>query len=265
MKLSSMAAMAELAATEETYPRCEGMRYTDFLTRLHQAMVFDWYLEVGCRGGRTFAPVRGPTIAVDPFFKAEINIIGAKPKLFVFQQTSDDFFASGVLKALGVKLSFAFLDGMHLIEYLLRDFINTEANATPGSVIALHDCLPFNSTMLSRDLENLPRGPWTGDVWKIIPILQRYRPDLKLTILDAKPTGLVLVSNLAPRNTALKRNLGAILAEWVPVDLPDYGGARFYDSFEQISTADFVAADYPLFKSIRRSPETILTPTQVSK
>ncbi len=32
---------------------------------------------------------------------------------------------------------------------------------------------------------------WTGDVWKLIPILQRYRPDLQLTLFDAPPSGLV--------------------------------------------------------------------------
>ena len=80
------------------YIRPLGMQYYDFLKALHEQTLFDWYLEIGCRAGRTIAPVRSKTIAVDPFFQAEINIIGAKPALHVFQATSDDFFAVGQLK-----------------------------------------------------------------------------------------------------------------------------------------------------------------------
>ena len=41
-----------------------GKKYTRFLTNLHSTYVFDWYLEIGCRTGRTFGPVKGKTIAV---------------------------------------------------------------------------------------------------------------------------------------------------------------------------------------------------------
>lgn len=102
-------------------------------------MLFDWYLEVGCRSGRTFGPVRGKTIAVDPYFRIETNVIGPKPALHILQQTSDDFFASGFLKAMKIKLSFSFLDGLHLFEYLLRDFMGAEANSHKNGVIAMHD------------------------------------------------------------------------------------------------------------------------------
>ena len=53
-----------------------GTQYRRFLATLHSRHLFDWYLEVGCRSGESFAPVRSKTIAVDPFFRAEINIIG---------------------------------------------------------------------------------------------------------------------------------------------------------------------------------------------
>ena len=45
--------------------RAEGKQYTRFLDNLHRTHLFDWYLEVGCRSGRTFGPVRGKTIAVE--------------------------------------------------------------------------------------------------------------------------------------------------------------------------------------------------------
>lgn len=247
------------------FRRNRGQRYTHFLDRLHTDLLFDWYLEIGCRAGRTFAPVRGNTIAVDPFFKAELNIIGPKRRLFVFQETSDDFFETGFLKKNGISLSFSFLDGMHLFEFLLRDIINTEANSHPDGVIALHDCVPFNERMLTRDLDNLPRGPWTGDVWKIIPILQQYRPDMTVTVLNCRPTGLVLLSGLNPKSTVLKKAYDKILTDWTKTELVDWGVQRFYDSFEPVDAETFAQDGYPLFDRVRRDPAMVATPTRVTK
>ena len=68
------------------FKRATGLKYHRFLRRLHGRLLFDWYMEIGCRLGDSFAPVRGRTIAVDPFFRANMNIIGTKPVLHV----SDD-------------------------------------------------------------------------------------------------------------------------------------------------------------------------------
>lgn len=246
------------------YRRLSGQRYAEFLDQLHQSMTFDWYLEVGCRQGRTFGPTKSNTIAVDPFFRAESNIINAKRRLFVFQETSDDFFATGFLKANKIQLGFAFLDGMHLFEFLLRDFMNTEANSSPDGVIAMHDCVPFKEVMTTRDLDNIPRGPWSGDVWKLIPILQEYRPDLKITVLGARPTGLVLVSGLDPKNTVLKKNYDAILARYTNLAFADFGPAKFYDSYETVDPEAFAAAGYPLFAKVRRSADHGFVPVKIT-
>lgn len=247
------------------YRRSFGQRYSDFLAILHRSMVFDWYLEVGCRAGRTFSPVRGNTIAVDPFFKAEQNIIGAKRRLFVFQETSDDFYATGFLQKNGIQLSFSFLDGMHLFEYLLRDFMNTEANSHPDGVIALHDCVPFAPGMMSRDIDNLPQGPWTGDVWKLIPILQTYRPDLTVEVLDCRPTGLVLVSGLNPKSTKLKQAYDRIVADWTTVEMARYGVDRFFGSFAPVDPEAYADAGYPAFAKVRRDIDSVAIPTNVTK
>jgi hypothetical protein len=230
-----------------------GPWYTGFFERLHQKLLFDWYMEIGCRKGRSFAPARSKTIAVDPYFRANLNIIRDKPQLHVFQQTSDDFFASGFMEKNAIRLGLSFLDGMHLYEYLLRDVMNTEAASDPNGVIVLHDCVPSGFGMTTRDLDNLPRrstgawkllpsqvrpnAAWTGDVWKLIPILQKYRSDLTLTVLDCAPTGLVCLSNLSPDNTVLRDRQDEIRAEWDRVDLAQYGLARFQHAFA------FTAAD----------------------
>lgn len=196
-----------------------GLSYYDFFAALHEALLFDWYLEIGCGLGDSLAPVRSKTIAVDPFFRVEMNIIGKKPALHIFQATSDDFFAQKFMERNGIQLGLSFLDGLHLYEYLLRDFMNTEAASHPDGVILLHDCVPFDHGMTTRGLNNLPIGAWTGDVWKLIPILQRWRPDLKLTILDCWPTALVAVTNLSPGNRDLQAAEADIHAEFATVDL----------------------------------------------
>lgn len=240
------------------------MRYVQFMHRLHSKMVFDWYMEIGCRGGRVFEPVRSKTIAVDPYFSIERNVVGAKPALFIMQQTSDTFFESGFLQQARIKLSFSFLDGMHLFEFLLRDFMNTEKASSKGGVIALHDCCPFSYEMTTRDLDAMPSRAWTGDVWKLLPILRKFRPDLEITVLGCRPTGLVLISNLSPHSTVLDKYYDEIIAEWTDVTLEDYGAARFYDAIDYVDCRKFIEQDYPIFKDIRLPPESVVEPVYVT-
>ena len=225
-----------------------GLDYRDFLDALHQQLRFDWYLEIGSQTGRSLAKSRSPSVAVDPQFRLKYDVAANKPALHLYQQTSDDFFAAGHLKILKAKPGFSFLDGMHLFEYLLRDFINAEAAGTPTSTIALHDCCPFSHAMTTRDLDNLPRGPWTGDVWKLIPILQEYRPDLTIQVLDCAPTGLVLVSALKPKNRSLRDNYDRIVAQYRDLTLAAFGVDRFYRSFAYV---DAVALANDGFRTFR--------------
>ncbi len=246
------------------FDRPTDIRYYDFLAQIHSAMTFDWYLEIGCRRGRSFANVRGKTIAVDPYFAIDSNVIHHKPALHIFQQTSDAFFDSGFLDALGIRISFAFLDGMHLIEFLLRDLANTEAASDPGAVIAVHDCCPFSHEMTVREVDPTSKAAWTGDVWKIIPILQKYRPDLKLTVLGCKPTGLLLVSHLDPSNTVLTEYREDIVAEWSGLTLAEFGAGRLFGSFEYQPAATIAAEGFPMFASVRQSHDSVGVPRYVS-
>jgi hypothetical protein len=239
----------------------KGLDYRVFLRKLHEELLFDWYLEIGCQKGDSLVPVRSKTIAVDPYFRTEVNIIGQKPALHVFQATSDDFFASGFLERNGIRLGLSFLDGMHHYEYLLRDFIAAEAAAVSGGVILLHDCVPFNFGMTTRDLGALRPGmAWTGDVWKLIPILQKWRPDLRLTVLDCWPSAIVCVTNPAPGNRVLAKNYQAILAEWDGVELEAYGLDRFQSAFSMVSGADCAAGGFQMFQQASIDPTLALKP-----
>ncbi|MFN3722545.1 MAG: class I SAM-dependent methyltransferase [Paracoccaceae bacterium] len=246
------------------FKQASGLKYTNFMAGLHRDVLLDWYMEVGCRTGRIFANARGKTIAVDPFFRADTNIIGTKPALHVFQQTSDDFFASDFLKAMKAKLSYSFLDGMHLFEFLLRDFMATEKASDPKGVIALHDCCPFSYEMTTRDLSAIPKQAWTGDVWKLIPILMEYRPDLQITVLDAAPTGVVLVSGLDPKSKVLDKKYAEIVEHYSEITLDGFGLETFNALFDYEDTAAFAAAGYPLFSGVKLSESAALKPEKVT-
>jgi hypothetical protein len=239
------------------YLKPHGTRYLNFMGWLHSELLFDWYMEIGCRKGDSFAPVRSKTIAVDPFFRAEIDIIGKKPALHVFQATSDAFFKGGFLQRNGIRLSVSFLDGMHLFEYLLRDFMNTEAASDPKGVIMMHDLVPHDLAMTTRDLSAI-RGNWTGDVWKLLPILQRWRPDLTLTMLNLRPTGVLCASNLSPGNRVLQDNYDAIVAEFMAQDIETYGVERYFASFEYTDAIAMKDAGFPMFQPLALDPSAAL-------
>ena len=82
---------------------------------------------------------------------------------------------------------------------------------------------------------------WTGDVWKILPILHRHRPDLKVEVIDCSPTGLVLLSNLDPENQTLQAAYASILDEWNHQSLDDYGLEKMRADFPLVSATEYLA------------------------
>ena len=215
-------------------PDISGLRYFRVLNRLHNTLKPDWYLEVGTFTGKSLSLAKSNTIAVDPQFKIKFPVVNPKGKqMFFFQQTSAAFFADGFVKKNKIKIDFAFLDGMHLFEYLLRDFIETEKLMNKGGVIALHDCCPTTEHMAQREFQE---GQWTGDVWKTLLILQRYRPDLQIDVTTAAPTGLVIIRNLNPRSTVLSKKYDALVEEFMDEELSDMDGGlgALYENFDLV-------------------------------
>jgi hypothetical protein len=209
-------------------------------------------LEIGTLHGDTLAFARCPSIAVDPSFdlnKPELiaRIVG-KPQLHLYQMLSDDFFAQhDPTKTLGAPIDFAFLDGMHRCEFLLRDFMNTERYCKPNSVIALHDCLPTEAGMTARAPSPEPatmphrQGWWTGDVWRTSLLLKRMRPGLEMTVLDAQPTGLVLITNLDPESRALSENYADHVRVMLSWELGDIGLPALFAELGVESAANLVS------------------------
>jgi hypothetical protein len=211
------------------------MERHEFLTNLHRLVRPRNYLEIGVQKGKSLALSRVPSIGVDPEFVINRAL---RCDLHLIRSTSDDFFAhrdpirhlrSGrnPLRNLargrpmfdwyrgGTRLDLVFVDGMHLFEYALRDFVNTERFADWWSVIVFDDVLPRNVDEAARDRHTTD---WTGDVYKLIPTLGRYRPDLFAIQVDTQPTGLLVVLGADPGNRALREHYDEIVADGIVDD-----------------------------------------------
>ena len=178
--------------------------YLQVLEQLHRELLPANYLEIGVRHGSSLALARCPAIGVDPAPAIDRELPQATR---VQALTSDEFFAN---HADDVTADLSFIDGMHLFEYALRDFMNIERRAAPGAVVVLDDVLPNHPVQAQRVRQT---GIWTGDVWRVAEILKCYRSDLFILTIDAAPTGLLLVAGLNPENQVLSIRYNLIVRE----------------------------------------------------
>lgn len=158
------------------------------------------YLEIGIDNGASLSYVEVPSIGVDPAPNITYEL---GPHIQVHRDKSDDFFAKpdAVAHFGGVPLDFAFIDGMHLSEFALRDFMNLEKLMSRSGVIVFDDMLPRNDLEAFRIRRT---NAWAGDVYKVMEILEQHRPDLVLLPLNSNPTGTLLIANLDPSSRVLE-------------------------------------------------------------
>lgn len=192
-----------------------GDDYLTMLERIHAHLRPRAYLEIGVGDGKSLALAGADTVAIgidpDPQLARAL-----RPNERVFRETSDVFFAARDLAAEfgGRPLGLAFIDGLHLFEYALRDFINVERHSAPGTVVLLHDCYPLDEATAAR--ERVTRH-WSGDVWKLVLCLKKCRPDLAVHTLSALPTGLAVVRGLDPGSRSLDERFDALCREFIPL------------------------------------------------
>ena len=213
-----------------------------FLAELHARFRPRNYLEIGVNNGGSLRLSRVPSIAIDPAFRLTEPL---RCDLHLVRATSDAFFerpnpivhlrsGRNPLRNLrrgrapfarylgGTVVDLAFIDGMHLFENALRDFMNVERFAGPASVIVLDDMLPRSVDEAARDRHT---GEWTGDVYKLTEAMARHRPDLVLLPMDTAPTGVLVVLGADPANPALRDAYDELLEQHVtpdPQDVPSH-------------------------------------------
>jgi hypothetical protein len=199
-----------------TVPRgsVERVWYRRFLEGVHAALAPPTYFEIGVNRGGTLALSRSNTIAVDPDFELEHEVSAAAA---LFRETSDDYFARETpLESFGDQpVSLALIDGMHLVEYALRDFINVERHTDWSSVIVIDDVLPRRAEHANR---NRSTKAWTGDIYKLLGILEAHRPDLTCLLIDTQPAGMLVVLTPDPTSRVLSDRYEEIVTHAVVPD-----------------------------------------------
>jgi hypothetical protein len=185
---------AHLALTQLRFP---GEHYYDLLGRLHAALRPQTYVEIGVETGASMARALAGTkcVGIDP--QPRLSVKGAVEPM-IFAMTSGEFFAKHSLTDIldGVPVELGFIDGMHVFENTLEDFVNLERFCAPGGTMVFHDCLPLNELTAARHRQT---RFWTGDVWRVLPALARFRPDLSITVVECPPSGLAVVRGLDPK------------------------------------------------------------------
>lgn len=200
------------------------IRYLKILKEIHNT--FDdqnyTYLEIGTNRGNSVKHSKGKTICIDPNFRVDCNIINDKKQLFLFQETSDDFFdniAKGFIKPKSI--DYSFIDGLHHATQVIKDFYYVEKYCHADSIIVLHDVLPrtYETSLAERKTVM-----WTGDVWKTAKVLMELRPDYEYITLNAPPSGLLIIKpkpGAKKSRTSLKKALTAV-ENTKDSDLPDF-------------------------------------------
>lgn len=200
-----------------------------FLTMLHDLLKPKLYLEIGVQYGLSLdlATHSQLAIGIDPN-----PLVQPKNNQAIFNQTSDQYF-SNFENIQHQHVDLAFIDGSHLFEDVLRDFNNVAHCCSRRSVIVFDDVLPYNQEIASRTMP--PAGDWTGDAWKIMPILagKLGLTGTEMVAVDTFPTGSFVVWNLPIHDRAGKRahdlrlarlelDYEDLVTEWLPMDtVPD--------------------------------------------
>jgi hypothetical protein len=215
--------MARLLAPDDT--RVFGMLanamlpgefYFDVLRRIIARLEPRTYVEIGVFQGDSLKLVRRAeaVVGIDPQPQLTWTL---DPHMRIFNETSDAFFEKyDLTRELGGRaVDLAFIDGMHLFEFALRDFANLERCCQRNSTIVVHDSYPVDALSASREPRHVN---WSGDIWRLIVLLKKYRPDLEIHTIATAPTGLTIVSNLDPASTFLRDNLPRLYEEFLAVD-----------------------------------------------
>jgi hypothetical protein len=183
--------------------------YLELLQLIHRELAPRLYLEIGVRSGASLRLSGCASMGIDP----EPEISRSLPKATtIYRRTSDDFFKLDAPHRITARIDFAFIDGMHQFEYVLRDFINVERYSASTSLVVVDDIFPNHPVQAARVRES---RVWTGDVWKLIVCLRLFRPDLIVIPVNTSPTGTLLIAKLDPASRELLDQYNSIVRRFV--------------------------------------------------
>jgi hypothetical protein len=179
------------------------------LRDLHDLHKPGLYLEIGVQKGRSLGLARCRAVGIDPFPKTK-----ARGNQEIYAMTSDEFFDSVDM----APPDLAFIDGLHLFEQALKDFIHVERISHERTIVVMDDVFPAHPAQALRDRRT---SKWAGDVWKVYEILKEYRPDLSIEPLDVNPTGMIVVTSVDSKNATLESHYSDIVEKYMHLPVPE--------------------------------------------
>jgi glycosyltransferase involved in cell wall biosynthesis len=151
--------------------------YNSNFSQRHEVINFvskntDKYLEIGVETGYTFNNVHfynKTGVDPSPTFSSDKLVL----------KTSDDYFEN--LEE-NVSFDVIFIDGMHQVEYVVKDINNGINHLNENGLIMLDDIIPLNvDEQLKIPIRHSYEDgilktmvPWTGDVWKVLYFILLY-------------------------------------------------------------------------------------------
>jgi hypothetical protein len=221
------------------------LRRHDLLRSLHELLAPRTYFEIGVNKGASLTLSRCRSVGVDPFYRLVREV---SCDLHLVRASSDEFFARAHPLAHFDEpvIDLAFIDGMHLSEFALRDVMNTERYTHAASVIVIDDMLPRTVPEANRKRET---GAWAGDVYKMIDTFRKTRPDLVCLEVDTQPTGTVVLMLPDPSSDVLSTTYDDIVPQYVvsdPQDVP----REVLQRTRAVRPEDLVAS--PVWDELRR-------------
>ena len=236
------------------------MQRHQLLAHLHALVQPRTYLEIGVRRGASLQLSRTSTIAVDPYYAIEREILC---DLHLVRTTSDEFFARRhpLAHFPEPRIDLAFIDGMHLSEYALRDVINVERYCHAGSVIVIDDMLPRSVQEAGRSRQGLGiNDAWAGDVYKMVDAFHELRPDLICLEVDTRPTGTVVLLSPDRTATALTDAYDRLVADFVVPD-PQVVPPETLGRTRAVNPSALVSAPiWEAIRALRGRPDEVARP-----
>ena len=179
----------------------------EFLASLHEVLKPVTYLEIGVQYGSSLVLAEKATVAigVDPQPLISMAPQNWLPNQSVHPITSDEFFEwlswskTNPMAYTVPPIDLAFIDGSHLFEDAMCDYVNVQKHMRPGGTIVFDDMLPYNEAIAAREQ---PPGDWTGDVWRCFFVLMHMfesgLTNTKPILVDTWPTGTMVLLNVEP-------------------------------------------------------------------
>jgi hypothetical protein len=226
----------------------------DLLRGLHDGLAPRTYLEIGVNEGASLSLSRTKSIGVDPDFRVRYPL---SCDLDLVKAKSDEFFTrpDPLAHFDGVPVDLAFIDGMHLSEFAVRDFINVERHLAPAGVTVFDDILPRNVLEAARIRRT---GAWAGDVYKAVQVIARNRPDLLVVLINTWPTGTAIVVGGDPSSDVLQQAYSTEIP-YLEAQDPQSPPQEHMSRSAAVDPADLLASEaWPLLVAARESGDATM-------